>query len=1088
MPQGRFMLELDILSAAQPTPARMYLEACAGAGKTFTIEHLLVRLLTEPDSVQRRSVDQIAIVTFTRAAAADLRRRLRECLRRTATAIKEGQPTYPYLDERRKQLGDHLIWHLIAAAELDLDHAWIGTIHSFCSRLLRVFSDQMLDIVHGSQDRNLAPGKLRELILDFLRYGVPKEEIGRGQWRLLRSYRGGVGSIAKALQRLSASAGVTTSWCQLEVRLKAARLKRPLLTAEQLHALWILEAPNYKGLCDRAGAIKPEAERQSHLFASWLADGCADALHSVIEHGCPWTTYFRAELRKSRAAPCSAQATIVHDWIEQHLQQCIDDARDIRAILRHLSALLKPRMSAWLNSEGCLAPDALIAAARVKASDENWCKRVSAQLRTLIVDEFQDTDDGQWEIFSHLGDHLQLMLVGDPKQSIYSFRGADLYTCLKARKDFSAVDQKCLRHCYRSSEQLITALNYVMATLEGMDLPRWSEVMHLSPTLPAAKPPPALPLAAMEWGLVQGIHRSGSWPSKALVRDQLLPQLFAQAVRVHRAGVAWEDICILVRSAEEGITIAHYLVSAGIPAAFERGRSWEERAALPVLCDLVQLACSPSEDAALIRLLLGPLCGWKQDEVKSWRQGALAERIRRDITLLQSTLMRSGIVALAQVALGLQWHPPFRNLAEHISWKHLAEDLLMLAESLASQEVAAGPLGLHWPMTLQLAIHGHIVLPDQAPLPPERAVRVLTLHQSKGLEFEAVLAPALASRPPSGEGGPEQDAEKLRLLYVALTRAKRHLWAPWILDLKGKAPAVGDSAPLDLLGARIVAQAEQLARQPISTEASLLSKLDKHTLDGWIASAPQHTMQWAPAEPLDSLNAAAEQRPPQSNFWPQQDSRPQPLSWSSFSAQAAPSHTTAPAASSTFPRGKAFGSCVHICLAQMIMQHRMLNDQELALITEREGLNVEVDALQLLLRSVWEAPICGGGSLKGLPHHALRAEVPFALLDQSHTLRGWRGSIDLLINHGQHLLAVDWKSHDLGCSAEDYSSSNLERVINEGDYRLQAKLYLTALRAYGKQKNMPVPDRLHFVFVRGLALGARSTVAVNALGEVIDGA
>jgi exodeoxyribonuclease V beta subunit len=1087
------MAELDILARDQCIEDPIYLEACAGAGKTFTIEHLVVRLLCHPDQSKRRTLDQIALITFTRAAARDLKRRLQSCLITILDALKHGGSLPSYLQEETPERLDY-IQRCLTLALFCFDRAWISTIHGFCSRLLKKFGMGLIDLVRASQTQGLPEAVEQEWILEFLRYGVPESEVGRGQWLVLGHHFRGPIQIADNLRKREKKLVDSQPWSELQTELMVLLHQAPSRNADCWHGAWCSLAPYFRKLANRQGQIHSRWQQRSAEFAQLIEHPTERGLESLVQHGCPWIEAFQEDCRKQRMGdlPHDSFAVQALQWCQQALEPSLQRARNPYRILGHLQRLLTPLHDRWLAEAGGTQPDQLIQRVEECSQSSSWCAKVGQEVRTLIVDEFQDTDPHQWMIFSRLQPHLQLVLVGDPKQSIYAFRQADLYTYLEASRSFDLAQRWTLTRCWRSSEAVIQAINWCMSTLEGMDLPRLGHRLAVPPTLPGGSPPAPTALPAMLWSLFSQSRSRGRWPSRALMEDQILPSM-VQAIRSAASeGISWERMVVIVRDRYQASTVAARLASAGIPTFTSRGRAWSERRALPILRDLIESLCHPEEEASLLRLLSGPLGAWGPNGLHVWRLHPLLPKVRHDLTTMRNLLMNQGLMAAVDWLSKTRWSPRPRSPKLELEWSEVMRDLVLLAESLSSLEQKTPSLGLLWNWTLQEVMAGRMLLPEEAAPSPPGAIQIMTIHTSKGLEFDAVFALGLCSRtPPSEDDSAELDAEKLRQFYVAITRAKRFIWMPYVCDLSGKPPRPGECAPVELLAARVIAQHEGRDRKDLQTELQALGTDILSVMEQWISKSPEGCMGiQAAAEPELLLPHSQEESSEASSIlagdWPAQ------RLWSSFTAEAhsvrshpvvSVTHDTA-SNGSRLPSGKAFGVLWHECIHKRLVSQKPLSiawiEKEISQLNTSSG-EISLIAKQVfdLIEVCLQMPVWQGYALRDCAPHQIRSEVPFLLKDHSEVLMGWKGSIDIVAELDRELILMDWKTHDLGDRPEDYRPERLRQCIFEGDYALQARLYLAAVRAAGWKAARGHPRTFLFIFVRGVLLGVPAIYAVT---------
>jgi exodeoxyribonuclease V beta subunit len=457
-------------------------EASAGTGKTYTLEKLVQRLLVE----RGVRLEQILLVTYTEKATGELKGRLRQML--------------------EKQLSENTRHRQIFQSAIDtFDQANIHTIHGFCQRVLLEYAFEnreafRLELVN---DADLMPGCLREiqrtawrreygdrlpLILELAGYakvrGGPEEWERRVQ-TLAGSYRPGCGhqllpemrdNWLESLQQLDASLRTVVP----ELRARAgeplrldrieqhpwntgfAQLKFAPVRRQGRRARLLL--PLLRWLADSKTQQQPAAafRRLLHHCAdvphfdkygfTWLTDRLPSSAREELHSRCPELAYVVIEVEKLRRA--SDDLVLSDQLVVRTVRQLQDSLASLkRERGLHSFEDLLTRVDRALDPRENPRADILVAALRNRYA-------------YAIVDEFQDTDPIQWRIFRKIfvesAPGHRLFVVGDPKQAIFGFRGADLHTFLVARDDLiqrhGAVDH-VLPVNWRSSPELLEALN-----------------------------------------------------------------------------------------------------------------------------------------------------------------------------------------------------------------------------------------------------------------------------------------------------------------------------------------------------------------------------------------------------------------------------------------------------------------------------------------------------------------------------------------------------------------------------------------------------------------------------------------------------
>ena len=447
-------------------------------------------------------------------------------------------------------------------------------------------------------------------------------------------------------------------------------------------------------------------------------------------------------------------------------------------------------------------------------------ERVRHRFPLVLVDEFQDTDPVQWEILRESfvskepSSGTTVVLIGDPKQSIYGFRGAGVHAYLDAVRDRVAQDLGVNR---RTTPELVQAVQTVFAGAQ-LGAPEIT-VGPVDSLVDAHRLDVDGPWRhAMRLRVQPGTSIRSQNYSRAVDADLTddIGHLLASGARLVGRGedrpLRADDVAVIVTSNRRGRSIHAQLATAGIPAVFTGVLSVLTSPAAEDWRKLLMAIDRPRQAAVRVAALTD-LVGWALNDLVAADEDALAEltgEIRRWGRMLRS----DGVAGLMQVLLA-------EGLAARVvqlpDGDRRLTDLRHVAELLQSEQLRSGltPPGLAaW---LELESHGTSSRGDDRSRRLETddaAVRILTVHQAKGLEFAVVYLPELATRyvPSIGDrpiqlheqregrsvrvldiGGTaepgrtereqayraEEDGEGLRALYVALTRAKCHVTAWW---------------------------------------------------------------------------------------------------------------------------------------------------------------------------------------------------------------------------------------------------------------------------------------------------------------------
>jgi exodeoxyribonuclease V beta subunit len=832
------MPEIDVPHAWQlPLEGTTLIEASAGTGKTWTLCQLYVRLLIEKELAPR----EVLVVTFTNAATAELKARIRQTLLETRDAILSGQAGAAGVAAMDFGAQADTVRERVTAALDGLEDASITTIHSFCLRVLEdhafeaglPFHTELLD-KEAALEAELAARIWRLELADaqgpwfgYLASRKLTPEVWLRRLQGLHALR----SARLLLPAPADGAPGAAAACAADCAADASADGQPDPALEAQEAALVQARRLLKALCDADlqavhDALKATPRAAARSVAAWLRTLRAWLDSPVIAWALPkagQTTVLQRLVESRASGPAAEQLRArAADLLEQH--------RALQARYERRFALLLVRAAARLHDErgqrnrayGQLGYDDLIAFVR-QALDAPGGERLAEQLRrslrAALIDEFQDTDTDQFAIFHRLFDAagLPLVLVGDPKQAIYGFRGADIYAYLEASR--SAPRRARLTVNRRSSPALVQAVNLIFSRHPNAFLNAQIGFVPAS-----GHPDNALcgadgkPLPPIEWWtLDDGAPLTGG-KADAVVCSRIaatVADLLARSEGGHlslqidgaRKPLRAADIAILTATHAEAAAVRAALARSGIASAVQTNQSVLQSAEVAELAAVMRAVAHPA-NPRLVR-------------------AALATRLMGESA--------EGIAALEQdlgrwdalVAEFEDYHGRAQRGGWRSAWHRLLERRRVAARYLAS---AAGPRRLTNLRHLTDLVEDERVRTGaaleriaerllQGGLEPARAerelrlesdqalVRVMTMHNAKGLQFPVVFCPFLWHAPPAvservvlfhDEAGRlsadlrsppaphscaahkvEVLAEQVRLAYVALTRAQARCYIAW---------------------------------------------------------------------------------------------------------------------------------------------------------------------------------------------------------------------------------------------------------------------------------------------------------------------
>lgn len=1049
------MIPFDLLTTTLAPGTRFLIEANAGTGKTFQIQHLYLRLILE----QNLEPSRILVVTFTEAATAELRDRIRQCLATALAKLGEVEPENPpslidaILKQAAAQRTPDALRVSLQLALAAFDEAAIFTIHGFCKRTIdhHAFESQVMF------DCELIPSAselLGDLVADFFR-------------------------------------------------------------------------------------------RERHAKAEPFV-----SLHDLLNH---------AHLVMSHLGEARIEADGVTDPrldVFARLRDHLHDPED------GLTARMRRRQQMGYDDLLRILRDALAA-----GPDCPLAHVLRATYAAALIDEFQDTDPVQYEIFKTVFAHpdSRLFLIGDPKQAIYGFRGGDLYTYLQARDEVAPSARFTLTRNFRSARELIEAVNSIFAPPGA-----FGEQQLGHPPSESGREPERTLLrdghrdpTPFELVRFTGDHTGGAVASSSLetpiTRDcaARIATLLADGRTMFQKPdqtlipVTPGDIAVLTVTNSQAEALQQRLRLHGVPAVIYKAGNIYASADAGNLCRLLGAMAEPNRVPRIKAALLTPHGGMTVRDLLAAEKDpdAAADLERRigDFAECGRLWREKGVVpALTLLLARLN---SLERLANDPACERRLTNLRHLTELLHQTERAARLA----PDALLRELKRQIADPDtddetceQRMESDRRAVTLMTIHKSKGLQFPIVFVPYLithdirkgmekgwAVHAPDAQGVmrlvlPVGDAarrrfeeqrlhetlaEHLRLLYVAVTRAENRCVLMTGTAITYKKTPIRSA----------VAHLTRLA-EPMSTGGTpfSLEEVTTETLDRPHAE-PRHT---PPDTHGDLVPPASPPLPPDDwavlsySGMTLHDAPPPHLKPDAGTDEVADPLLSAPdrdRAGDVLPGGKTTGLCLHAILDQLDYTHVTPAWQpapdDLALIDRHaafHGLYTSdsplaaarrariVDLLaQTLTRALptapadpgANAPMSGGIPLSAVPFADTRREwefffrVPRAIdltrfqelglsfKPDSGTRRGFMtGSIDLVFSCEGRTGFVDWKTDML----PDYTPATLAAAMTERNYLFQAILYAVALHTHLAQCLGAAYDYErhfgggHYVFIRGV--------------------
>ncbi|MGL5470694.1 MAG: exodeoxyribonuclease V subunit beta [Shewanella sp.] len=847
LPTTSQALPLDPLSL--PFGGSRLIEASAGTGKTYTISGLYLRLLLGDGLSEPLSCEQILVVTFTNAATEELRDRIRRRIQvafKCFLGLEINDPFVQALYDKIPESERAIALRRFDLALKSLDEAAIFTIHGFCQRILAdlAFESSLL----FESDFTLDDSEfLHHAVRDFWReacYPLPEylaqiiaSEFGDpdGLVKQLRALLGA--SEAKPLQPVQPFARLAESLSQSVQRFKLAWPRGRDALLALLHSL-----PLNGQRFGKASDSYPKLAEMFDQLDNFIAFG----------HGLPPLKVLEAlslselKLNKGGVLPSASDAPLL-----DHMEQLATLINAIKpAFLFSAKQGISERFAKQKQLKNVLTPDDLLTtlAAAMQANPDTLPKAVASRFPVALIDEFQDTDPLQFAIFSgiyqtRLGvdtqnstavepkartdSKLSLLMIGDPKQAIYAFRGADIYTYIEARRQTQA--HYFLDTNYRSSRNLVAGVNHLFAQHPNPFISQSIPFDRVkTPASAAAKQlvestanSAALRLKLLregETGLNKASARQTLAEDTAAEITRLLTEAANGQCHTPKGPLIAKDIAILVRDRNEAAVMKTALSKRQIGAVFLSRDSVFDTVEAREMALILRALASPKDERALRSALATALLGYSAEQIHAFNQDEeQRQMLLEQFFALHQIWQKRGIMP-ALLSLANATHMVARLLQtpsltatadqdseepdEASNGERRLTDFRHLAELLQQKATEIDGISalLNW--YEQQLIDNTGTDEQQLRLESEQnLVQIVTIHKSKGLEYPVCFIPFVSlardnRRRPTpmlyhrtdADGAQElvwdiegtdegweqakQEtlAEDLRLLYVALTR------------------------------------------------------------------------------------------------------------------------------------------------------------------------------------------------------------------------------------------------------------------------------------------------------------------------------
>lgn len=904
------MTHFDLLTS--PLEGRNLIEASAGTGKTYTIAGLYLRLLLE----KHLSVDQILVVTFTVAATEELRDRIRQRIRQALAAFAGQENNDKFLAGLVKKVGNsRLSLTLLNDALYCLDEAAVFTIHGFCQRVLqdKAFECSLLFDTELISDQSAL---VQDVVDDFWRIHICQAS------EMFISFL-----KTKKLTPESLASFVSSSLAKPNLRIipECDELTPPreleeatIKVFDQLRTIW----PKQRDQVAELLSAGQELNRKQYSPNS--ISHLIEEMDQCLATGNPFACYEnkkRDKLEKfcssslNKAVKKGGQPPQNQVFIlTEKLFSCLSKLetaykQQLVALKRRLLAFVRQELDKRKKERNIRSFDDLLSslqAALERDQGKSLAKEIREKYRAALIDEFQDTDPIQYAIFKAIYPDQEsiLFLIGDPKQAIYSFRGADIFAYLEAAKNVEA--RYTLGTSWRSSPGLIKAVNSLFSSRNN------PFIFHEIPFYPV-DPPPEEEGGGARGGLTFGGQPdseplqiwflSGDDHSGTISREdaekKLTEAVASEIIRLLKAGqvgealiegrpVACGDIAVLVRTNQQASRLQEALRKRNIPSVLYSSESLFASREAADLLQVMTAVAEPNQEEKIRAALVTELIGKSGNELArliedttAWGEVLDEFRLYHELWLRPRQgfmIMAAALMARRGIKSRLLAYPDGERRLTNLL--HCLEVLHQMA-----LENGFGIDGLLKWFARQINERPEKEEYQIRLETDELAVKLVTIHRSKGLEYPIVFCPytwytyggrqdgedkpaffhdpengwqpTLVLNPQDQERAKslaEQEAlaENLRLLYVALTRAKYRCYLAW-----GKIKATEASA----LAYLFHAGKDDDGSDPIKATVARISSLDERSMLDELNSLAQKAHKTIRVCPLPAPSSESYQAP-----------------------------------------------------------------------------------------------------------------------------------------------------------------------------------------------------------------------------------
>ncbi len=1081
------------------------LEASAGTGKTFSVAILVLRLILEKNI----PIHKILMVTFTNAAVAELELRIREFVRKAFRYAENNIECDKEIMDVVDKMGKQDSLPKLKSALQSLDNLSVMTIHSFCQKTIGEFTfetNQSFDYEIVTEDNFIlksASNRFVREVLNVLDYEQFLEVTGKIKFDKLPAM------LRKYLQGME-YADTDERDFDFEVRLKKER-------------------ENYSKL-KKAIEDNFEQIKKARIHG---ATNLAKKRESAEE----FLPVFVNECCKKPPGTHAVKLTFIYEpFGREYAESALDTSLVYLHFLKKSAQIAHEKKS----KTGLISYDDQIKTIHYARKKPQFIQSMNEKYDAVFIDEFQDTDKYQYEIFSELFEGKIMFYIGDPKQSIYGWRSADLDTYKIAKEKVGEKNIHTLDKNFRSTPGLLEALEKLMNPGNGFNMFQ-DDAIRFEPVKPGKKMgeleingKPVAPITLWQFD-------ANDFDSSNMAVAQEIYTLLTGDAKIEGEQVKPGDIGILVRENSAGRDIKKALAAFNIPSVQRDDTKVLKSDEAMQVSYLIQAALNPKR-GDIFRAIHSKWFGFSSETLKN-----LDEQVHiGNFLKLRNVLQEKGVFNM--IARFLDIYGVREKCASDIMGQRVLTNINQIAEILHRLERKAKLLPEDLLVWLQRAKDDGNEEYQQRIESDDDAVQISTIHKAKGLQYKIVFAPGLCIIPKKKlleknnintfkkEGtyyftfnypGLSDDDKKLhdlekeqenqRLIYVALTRAAYKCYISYMPRTYGRGNKKIKSSFDDLFtnfdrsfsGIELVDLTEGKPERIEGKYSKKTNEGDTSQKDGYQKDDPDKDT--SKEEKIRALIHGFSA-----------DHLKVPLQLHSFSALNSKRHTTPFEVQKLegeynqfifqdMPRGSTAGHALHSIFEHLHFEKPETWEQTLnnAAVVYESVLKQEwMEHFRNLIKYTMHAEISLNGetfqlaqvkdSLK-LPE--LKFNFSFKgnvskdninkILGEDTELKGdahlqglMTGLVDLVFQHNNKYYILDWKSNYLGNTLEDYSPHALREAMKASNYTLQYTIYTIAVKRWLESR---LPDfdyerdfgGVIYLYLRGIRQGKDTGIYFN---------